>query len=40
MMVFAVTLLTNLYKKAMAFEKGHSNPDPEKVAYLNQIEEI
>ena len=40
MLVFAVTLLTNLYKKAMIFERGHSNPDPEKTAYLNQIDEI
>lgn len=38
--VFAIALMTNLYKKAMTFEKGHASIDPEKEAYFNQIDEI
>ena len=32
--------MTNLYRKAMAFEKGHSVMGPDKAAFLGQIDEI
>ena len=35
-----IALLTNLYRKAMTFEKGHCAPDPEKVIFYNQVGEI
>lgn len=38
--VGGIALITNLYKKAMVFEKGHCGPDPEKAAFYNQVSEI
>ena len=38
--LYAGSLMVNLYKKAMTFEKGHANIDPEKEAFNNQIDEI
>ena len=38
--LFAIALMTNLYKKAMSFEKGHISEDPEKLAFYNQLDEI
>lgn len=38
--LFAIAMMTNLYKRAMSFEKGHISDDPEKQAFYNQIDEI
>lgn len=38
--LFAIALMTNLYKRAMSFEKGHISEDPEKQAFFNQVDEI
>lgn len=38
--MFGIALCVNLYKQAMAFEKGHHVQDPDKQAFLQQIEEI
>ena len=35
-----VALLTNLYRTAMNFEKGHSAENPNKIAFYNQVTEI
>jgi len=36
----AIAFITNLYKKAMIFEKGHSAMDPAKVTFRETVEEI
>jgi hypothetical protein len=38
MMTFGIALVTNFYRKAMAFEKGHFPSDPEKVSFYNQVD--
>jgi len=35
-----IAVIVNLYKKAMIFEKGHCIPDPQKLAFQNQVTEI
>ena len=40
MFMAGVAVLTNLYRKAMIFEKGHCIQDPQKVALRNQMTEI
>lgn len=39
-LIFGVALITNLYTKAMAFEKNHAAMDVEKKAFYDTIEEI
>jgi hypothetical protein len=38
--LFAISMTTNLYKRAMSFEKGHMSVDPEKLTFKAQVEEI
>ena len=38
--IFGCAFITNLYKKAMAHEKGHAAMDPEKKTFYDQVEEI
>lgn len=38
--LFAIAMMTNLYKSAMQFEKGHLAEDPEEIAFKSQIDEI
>jgi len=33
-------IIINLYKKAMAFEQGHSTLDPEKKSFYDKVDEI
>lgn len=40
LILFAISMTTNLYKRAMSFEKGHLSVDPEKQAFYNQVDEI
>lgn len=39
-LVIGIALVVNLYKKAMIFQQGHCSPDPQKVAFYNQVTEI
>lgn len=39
-LIFGCALVTNLYKKAMSFEKGHAAMDPEKKSFYDTVEEI
>lgn len=38
--LFGISMTTNLYKRAMSFEKGHLSVGPEKQAFYNQIDSI
>lgn len=38
--MFGIALCVNLYKQAMAYEKGHHVIDPEKQAFQTTITEI
>ena len=38
--LFAISMTTNLYKRAMSYEKSHLSIDPEKQAFYNQVDEI
>jgi uncharacterized membrane protein YhiD involved in acid resistance len=40
MMLGALALTINLYRMAMKHEKNHCDKDTDKIAYLNQVEEI
>lgn len=42
MLLFAIgiALAVNLYKQAMAFEKGHHITDPDKQQFMETIDEI